>query len=207
MESFKRCLVPIPSYVEILQVFGKCNLRMGEKSRFELSISCFHLLHVNNVRSTCSYRCVVFCRPLTSEVSSCQGSQPFAAYKSDLASVATHQFVTWSLDLQAAVVIDFLGYLTTILYIYEKGVFIQVNIFSSLLIKGNVLSWFLFFFSTWDPITHVIIVLAGIMIIVLDIGPKVRGFKPGRVRSILRVIKIRGTTSFGGEIKPSNPCR
>jgi hypothetical protein len=42
---------------------------------------------------------------------------------------------------------------------------------------------------------------------VLATGPKVRGFKPGRGRWILRVIKYRSTTSFGGEVKPSVPCR
>jgi hypothetical protein len=38
-------------------------------------------------------------------------------------------------------------------------------------------------------------------------GPKVRGFKPGRGRWILRAIQIRSTTSFGGEEKLSVPCR
>jgi hypothetical protein len=42
---------------------------------------------------------------------------------------------------------------------------------------------------------------------VLATGPKVRGFKPGRGDGFLRVIKIRSTTSFGGEVKPSVPCR
>jgi hypothetical protein len=37
---------------------------------------------------------------------------------------------------------------------------------------------------------------------VLATGPKVRGFD-----GFLRVIKIRRTTSFGGEVKPSVPCR
>jgi hypothetical protein len=41
----------------------------------------------------------------------------------------------------------------------------------------------------------------------LDIGPIVRGFKPGQGRPNLIAIKIRSTTSFGGEVKPSAPCR
>jgi hypothetical protein len=43
--------------------------------------------------------------------------------------------------------------------------------------------------------------------IVLAIGSKVRGFKPGRGPCILRAIEIRITTSFKGEVKPSAPCR
>jgi hypothetical protein len=42
------------------------------------------------------------------------------------------------------------------------------------------------------------VALGGLVVIVLVIGPKIRGFKPGR---------IRGTPSFGGEVKPSVPCR
>jgi hypothetical protein len=44
------------------------------------------------------------------------------------------------------------------------------------------------------------VALGGLVVSVLATGPKVRdGF--------LRVIKIRSTTSFGGEVKPSVPCR
>jgi hypothetical protein len=42
---------------------------------------------------------------------------------------------------------------------------------------------------------------------VLAIGPKFRRFKTGPGQPILRAIKIRNTTSFGGEVKPSVPCR
>jgi hypothetical protein len=39
---------------------------------------------------------------------------------------------------------------------------------------------------------------------VLATGPKVRGGSiPTEVDGFLRVIKIRSTTSFGGEVKPS----
>jgi hypothetical protein len=39
---------------------------------------------------------------------------------------------------------------------------------------------------------------------VLATRPKVRGFE---IDGFLRVIKIRSTTSFGGEVKPLVPCR
>jgi hypothetical protein len=45
------------------------------------------------------------------------------------------------------------------------------------------------------------------MVIVLAIGSDVSGFKPRRRQWILRVIKIRSTTSFERERKPSAPCR
>jgi hypothetical protein len=53
--------------------------------------------------------------------------------------------------------------------------------------------------------THV--AFGGLVVSVLATGPKVRGFKPGRVRWIFKGDKIRGTTSFGGEVKSSVPCR
>jgi hypothetical protein len=45
------------------------------------------------------------------------------------------------------------------------------------------------------------------VVIVLAAGPKVRGFKSGRGRWILRATKIRSTTSFGGNVKLSAKCR
>jgi len=42
---------------------------------------------------------------------------------------------------------------------------------------------------------------------VLAFGTPVRGFAPGRSRRIFRAIKIISTPSFGGEVKPSVPCR
>jgi hypothetical protein len=48
-----------------------------------------------------------------------------------------------------------------------------------------------------------LVVLGGVMVIVLAIGTKVRGFKPGQERWIFRAIKIH---SSGGEVKPSAPC-
>jgi hypothetical protein len=46
--------------------------------------------------------------------------------------------------------------------------------------------------------------LGGIVAIVLAIGSKVRGFKPGRGQW---KIEILSATSFIGKVKPSVPCR
>jgi hypothetical protein len=51
------------------------------------------------------------------------------------------------------------------------------------------------------------VVLGGLAVIVLAIGPKVCGLKSGRERLIFKGYKIRSTTSFGGEVKPSAPCK
>ena len=42
---------------------------------------------------------------------------------------------------------------------------------------------------------------------VLAFSTQVRGFKPGRSRWIFKGEKILSTPSFGGEVKPSVPCR
>ena len=42
---------------------------------------------------------------------------------------------------------------------------------------------------------------------VLAFGTQVRGLKPGRSRRIFKGEKILSTLSFGGEVKPSVPCR
>ena len=42
---------------------------------------------------------------------------------------------------------------------------------------------------------------------VLAFGTQVRGFKPGRSRRTFQGEKILSTPSFGGEVKPSVPCR
>jgi hypothetical protein len=49
--------------------------------------------------------------------------------------------------------------------------------------------------------------LGGLVVIVLAIGPKVHGFKPGRGRHIFKGDKIRRTTVFGGQVQPSVPCK
>ena len=47
----------------------------------------------------------------------------------------------------------------------------------------------------------------GLGVSVLASCNRVRGFKPSRSRRIFRAKKILSTTSFGGEVKPSVPCR
>jgi hypothetical protein len=42
---------------------------------------------------------------------------------------------------------------------------------------------------------------------ILASGTQVRGFKPGRSRRIFKAKKILSMPSFGGEVKPSVPCR
>jgi hypothetical protein len=39
------------------------------------------------------------------------------------------------------------------------------------------------------------------------IGPKVRGFKPGRGDRLLCSTKTRSSTFLRGELKPKSPCR
>jgi hypothetical protein len=45
----------------------------------------------------------------------------------------------------------------------------------------------------------------GVMVSMLAIGPKVRGFKPGRDDGFL-TITIRSTPFFGGQVKALAPC-
>jgi hypothetical protein len=40
----------------------------------------------------------------------------------------------------------------------------------------------------------------------LPLDPRFAGSNPVEDDGLLRVITIRGTTSFGGEVKPSVPC-
>jgi hypothetical protein len=47
--------------------------------------------------------------------------------------------------------------------------------------------------------------LGGVMVTVLAIGPKVCRFKPGQGDGFLRLIKIRSTPSFGGDVKLEAP--
>jgi hypothetical protein len=49
------------------------------------------------------------------------------------------------------------------------------------------------------------IALSGLVVIVLAIGPEVRGFKPGKRRWILWAITIHSTTSFEGKVNMSGP--
>jgi hypothetical protein len=52
-----------------------------------------------------------------------------------------------------------------------------------------------------------IVVIGGVMVIVLAIGPKARWFKPGRQPWIFKGDRIRGMTSSAGQEKPSAPSR
>jgi hypothetical protein len=47
----------------------------------------------------------------------------------------------------------------------------------------------------------------GLVVSMLASGTQVRGFKPGRSRRNFRGEKILSMPSFGGEVKPSVPCR
>jgi hypothetical protein len=55
-------------------------------------------------------------------------------------------------------------------------------------------------------IIHSLNRLVGVMVSVLVIRPKIRCFKPGLGDGFLRAIKIRSTSSFGGEVKPEAHC-
>jgi hypothetical protein len=48
---------------------------------------------------------------------------------------------------------------------------------------------------------------SGLVVSVLASGTQVHGFKPGRSRRIFGAKKILSMPSFGGEVKPSVPCR
>jgi hypothetical protein len=67
-----------------------------------------------------------------------------------------------------------------------------------------------FIFSTMVPNTgdskHLWSHIGGVMVSVLAIEPKVRGFKPGRGDGFFRAIEIRSTSCLGGEVKLSAPC-
>jgi hypothetical protein len=56
---------------------------------------------------------------------------------------------------------------------------------------------------------YIYVALGGLVVSVLATGPKFgpAGSIPTEGDGFLRVIKIRSTTSFGGEVKPSDPCR
>jgi hypothetical protein len=58
----------------------------------------------------------------------------------------------------------------------------------------------LIFTNVWE------IDLDSVMVNVLAIGPNVHGFK-SEDGGLLRSIKFRSTTTFGGEMKSTAPCR
>jgi hypothetical protein len=51
------------------------------------------------------------------------------------------------------------------------------------------------------------VALGGLVVACLPLGPRFAGSNPAEDDGFLRVIKFRSTTSFGGEVKPSVPCR
>jgi hypothetical protein len=55
-------------------------------------------------------------------------------------------------------------------------------------------------------VTVVIVALGGLVVIVNAIGPSALRSNPAEDYGFLRVINIRSTTSFGGEVKPSALC-
>jgi hypothetical protein len=50
------------------------------------------------------------------------------------------------------------------------------------------------------------VVLGDLVVIMLAIGHKIGGSNQAEGDGFLRALKIRSTTSFEGEIKPSDPC-
>ena len=58
-----------------------------------------------------------------------------------------------------------------------------------------------------DFCSHSVYDFGGLGVSVLASGTQVRRFKPGRSRRIFRAKNILSTPSFGGEVKPSVPCR
>jgi hypothetical protein len=54
---------------------------------------------------------------------------------------------------------------------------------------------------------HMSVALGGLVLVCLPPDLRFAGSNPGEDDGFLRVIKIRSTTSFGGEVKPSVPCR
>jgi hypothetical protein len=63
------------------------------------------------------------------------------------------------------------------------------------------------FIGYFSSVTSSAVVLGGIVVTMVATRLKVRGFKPGRGLWIFKDDTIRSTTSFGGKIKQSVPCR
>jgi hypothetical protein len=56
-------------------------------------------------------------------------------------------------------------------------------------------------------ITLSVVALGGLVVACLPLDPRFAGSNPAEDDGFSRVIKIRSTPSFGGEVKPSVPCR
>ena len=73
--------------------------------------------------------------------------------------------------------------------------------------KDSVKLIFQIFPSAFFEISYLLLRLRWSRGSVLAFGTQVRGFKPDRSRRIFKGEKILSTASFGGEVKPSVPCR
>jgi hypothetical protein len=60
-------------------------------------------------------------------------------------------------------------------------------------------------YHTISPKLVAVVTPGGLLVNVPVIASKVGGFKPGRGRCVFKDDKIRSTTSFGWEVKPSDP--
>ena len=58
-----------------------------------------------------------------------------------------------------------------------------------------------------QPVTEMSSGFGGLEVACWPLVPKFAGSKPGRSRQIFQGEKILSTPSFGGEVKPSVPCR
>jgi hypothetical protein len=65
--------------------------------------------------------------------------------------------------------------------------------------------YFMNIYQKYSKLTSKNIILGGVMVIVLAIGPEVGGFRPCRERWILRAIQVCSKTSCRWEAKPSIP--
>jgi hypothetical protein len=57
------------------------------------------------------------------------------------------------------------------------------------------------------PYIFIMVALGGLVIACLPLDPRFAGSKPAGDDGFLSVIKIRSTSSFGGEVQSSVPCR
>jgi hypothetical protein len=84
----------------------------------------------------------------------------------------------------------------------------KIVILPSLLCRSRIYALTLHFHLIKEALVcYVYVALGALLIIVLAIDPRFAGSYPAEDNEFLRVIKIRSTTSFGEEVKPSAPCR
>jgi hypothetical protein len=85
--------------------------------------------------------------------------------------------------------------------LWHIGLYMFIHLFIYSLIYLFIYSYIYFIHS----FIYLFVDLGGLVVSVLD--PRFAGSIRTEVDGFLRVIKIRSTTSFGGEVKPSVPCR